>query len=158
MTPTPETLSRVITDNLSLIYWHARRLNNALAEDIVQETCLRIMRSTSYEDRGQHATNGWVRWHVLGASHTVRREQSVRLNPKWLDTPQVTAMQPDQEHATDLRQLRERAAGLPERQRKAVELALEDHDYSEIGQELGVSKQAAHQLVKRARPALGLAA
>lgn len=155
MTADPATLARLITDNLGLIYLFAMRLSFKHREEIVQEACVGIMRSKTYDPEVSVAS--FLHWQVRGAFTQLKVRERRYAKARKVAKPE-DAVPSDQDSAVELAVLADRARTLPPRQRRAVTLMLADNNYIEIGQAMGISHQAAHALVKRARPALGLAA
>lgn len=148
MTP-PASQAAFVTEHLDLIKRLAFARSATLSEELVQEACMMILSSPL--PRGDGSISGYLYFKVLGAYRNLKRRERSGAVP-------ATVVLPNQEHAADLALLRGRAAQLPDRQRRAVSLWLADNDYGEVGEAMGISKQAAHQLVRRAKPILGLAA
>src|SRR5215217_8161610 len=71
--PAPEVLAKLIEDNLGLIYTFAIRMNYMHRDEIVQQACLGIMRSKTYDPSISVAT--FLHWQVRGAfTHLKKRE------------------------------------------------------------------------------------
>lgn len=148
--PSPELLAKLITDNLGLIYTFAIRRSYVHRDEIVQQACLGIMRSKTYDPSISVAT--FLHWQVRGAFTALKRQavgaakSKAAVQPEWVEA--------NQEEAADIALIRERVVRLPPKQRQAVTLMLDGENRYQIGKAMGVSHQAAYQTIDRARKAL----
>lgn len=153
--PTAETdMHALIRDNFRLIYWLANKLAGEKADDVVQETCIKILTSNNPP---RTSVSQWIRLQVLSARWRLwkrdRRHQSDEL-----DEAVMGATQPNQEDAAELAMIADHARALPERQQQVLSRLMDGDDLREAGESMGVSKQRAHYLLQQARERLGLAA
>ncbi len=135
--------------------------NQAIAEELAQETFLRVYRSrASYEPTARFTT-----WLFRIATHLALnwiRDGKKRRNQESLDvevvqgaTRQITDRRPSVEsvlvHEVKLNEVREAIARLPAKQRAAVLMhKYQEMDYSQIAKVLGCSESAVKSLLFRA--------
>lgn len=147
-------MSRLITDNLGALRGMARRYGGDMHEDVLQEACTTILRAKSYNPT--RPAKPWLFWHIISARNLLLRDRYRPTVP--LDEDAAKSTPPTQEAAAELSLFLHKAAGLPERQRRVCELVATDHTDTEAGAAMGISRQAAAGLMRRARGALKLAA
>ena len=139
--------------------------DSAQAEDIVQESLLRLWRSNAH-DTGQATlstyfhrivTNEALR--VLSRQHPEDPTEPADLErlaetQQLLHTDAAPSGQSLNDH-NDPHVVQAAVSALPNRQRVAITLwAYEDSSITDIAQQLGISENAAHQLLHRARQSL----
>lgn len=125
------------------------------AEDLVQDALLR-----AYEKRSSFSADGNMRAWLLSILHNAfidrvrsRRSEAARLDRTVELAPQ--AMEPPQDHAVRLVQVREAFMGLPEEQRAALHLvAIEGLSYQEAADALAIPPGTLMSRIARARAAL----
>ncbi len=149
---TPATL---ITANIDKLRAYSRKLAKHNHEDVFQEACVTLLSAKTYDPSKSVAS--WLYLHVRSAAARWLRQES-KLVPTGDAHLHGAATEPDQPHVVDLAQLRERAGGLPDRQRDVFLAVANDNTLGEAGAALGISKQAAGVHMQRARQALGIAA
>jgi RNA polymerase sigma-70 factor (ECF subfamily) len=150
---------RVLVErHLATVLAIARRMlkDDAEAEDVAQETLLRLWRHAAQLQLGAGGLRPWLR--RVAANLCIDRVRARR------NTAVVEQMLEDSEPARQVRQLAERElAGrvdaalkaLPERQRLAITLFhYEGMSQIEVGQVLGISDEAVESLLARARRTL----
>lgn len=145
----------VVADNLGLIRSYANRLtsNWETANEVVQEACVLILASKTYDPADpQRCGPGWFYWKVRTAKQRLWKRATVGLQG---DTPIVVA--PNQEHAADVALI---AANdnLSDKQRDLMGHMLAGDRLFEAAEDMGISRQAAHQMLGRVRKVLKLAA
>ena len=148
--PAPELLAKLITDNLGLIYTFAMRRSYTHRDEIVQQACLGIMRSKTYDPSISVTT--FLHWQVRGAFAHLRKRENAATRSK-ARAPSLV-VEANQEEAADIALIRDRVDRLPPRQRQAVTMMLNGENRHQIGKAMGVSHQAAYQTIDRARKAL----
>lgn len=139
--------------------------DKAQAEDIVQESLLRLWRSNAH-DTGQATLSTYFHRIVTNEALRVlaKRYPEDPTEPADLDRL-AEAQQPAHTDATESHQplpdhvdpgaLQAAVSDLPDRQRIAITLwAYEDSSVADIAQQLGITENAAHQLLHRARQSL----
>ncbi|KAB2912398.1 MAG: sigma-70 family RNA polymerase sigma factor [Hyphomicrobiaceae bacterium] len=136
----------------------ARRMlkDDAEAEDVAQETMLRLWRNAAGLELGPGGVRPWLR--RVASNLCIDRVRTRR------NTSVVEQVPEESEPAGQVRQLAERELGarvdaalkaLPERQRLAITLFhYEGMSQVEVGNVLGVSDEAVESLLARARRAL----
>jgi len=148
----------LLTRHLGAVIASARRMlrDDAEAEDIAQETMLRLWRSAATLEVGEYGLRPWLR--RVASNLCIDRIRAARRE-------QVTDEVPEQATAatqiTDI-DARDTAArveaairALPERQRQALTLFhYEGMSQVEVGRALGVSDEAVESLLARARRSL----
>ncbi|WP_333795412.1 sigma-70 family RNA polymerase sigma factor [Hyphomicrobium sp.] len=150
---------RVLMDrHLSAIVALARRMlrDEAEADDIAQETMLRLWRSGETLDLGPHGLRPWLR--RVATNLCLDR---IRAGRRTVVTDEVPEVEEPPTQAVELeeqdlvRRVGEAVAGLPDRQRRALTLFHhEGLSQAEVGEILGVSDEAVESLLARARRAL----
>lgn len=139
------------------------------AEDLAQDVFLRLYRSRKrYRPRAKLAT--WVFFIARNVGrNALRRRRRKKLTPIGLAfdgenfpglgtmTDEATAPATPIERDELARLVRGSVAGLNGRQRRAVELQLDDQSYAEIASALAMSPKAAKSLLYRARNELRFA-
>lgn len=135
--------------------------DRAVAEELVQETFLRVHRSRAhYVPEARFST-----WLYTIAANTARNElrrpfrRSVHTSTDAEDGPELAADAPavdDRVHAQRMHgQVEEALAALPERQRAALWLcAVEGLSYAQVAEALETTEKSVKALVHRARVAL----
>jgi RNA polymerase sigma-70 factor, ECF subfamily len=136
----------------------ARRMlrDDAEAEDVAQETLLRLWRNAAGLELGPHGVRPWLR--RVASNLCIDRVRSRR------NTTVTDSVPEESEPAGQVRHLAERELGarvdaalkaLPERQRLALTLFhYEGMSQIEVGEVLGISDEAVESLLARARRAL----
>jgi RNA polymerase sigma-70 factor (ECF subfamily) len=148
----------LVTRHLPAVLATAQRMlaDAAGAEDVAQETMLRLWRSRGEVDIGPGGLRPWLRRVAVNLCidrmRAGRREAVVAEPPAQADPPSQLA-------AVEGRQLAERVgaalAALPERQRQAIVLFhYEGLSQIEIAQAMGISDEAVESLLARARRVL----
>lgn len=149
-------MASVVTANMGLIHHYAKRMAPpGMYDEMVQETVLCILDTTTFDHRDD--ASGWIRWRARAARHRLIRAH-FKHHPEGKPVDGEPTTLAGQEQSAELAMVRGRMVGLPTAQREAVELTLSGLDIGEVGAALGVSRQAAHQRLQRARDALGIAA
>jgi RNA polymerase sigma-70 factor, ECF subfamily len=139
----------------------ARRMlrDDAEAEDVAQETLLRLWRNAGALELGEGGVRPWLRRVVSNLS--IDRVRAKR------NTTVTDAVPEEIEPASQVRQIAERELGtrvdaalkaLPERQRLALTLFhYEGMSQIEVGEAMGISDEAVESLLARARRTLKVA-
>lgn len=150
---------RTITErHLSAVLALARRMlrDDAEAEDIAQETMLRLWRSSSGIELGNYGLRPWLR--RVASNLCIDRTRSGKRVSVVEEVPEVS--QPaDQITSIEMREASARVdaalKALPERQRLALVLFhFEGLSQVEVGSSMGISDEAVEFLLARARRAL----
>jgi RNA polymerase sigma-70 factor (ECF subfamily) len=150
---------RTITErHLSAVLALARRMlrDDAEAEDIAQETMLRLWRSSSGIELGNYGLRPWLR--RVASNLCIDRARSGKRVSVVEEVPEVS--QPaDQITSIEMREASARVdaalKALPERQRLALVLFhFEGLSQVEVGNSMGISDEAVESLLARARRAL----
>ncbi len=150
--------ARLLPRHLPRILALAQRLlgSRAEAEDIAQETMLRLWRKAPFWKRDGPAVSAWIyavaltlcrrAWRRRGPPTSALEEDLVDSSP----SPAEAA-----EHRERARRLREALARLPPRQREALVLFY-DHGLAmnEIGETMGIGVHAVESLLARGRARL----
>jgi len=156
-----EAFRRLVDRHLPTVLAVARRMlkDDAEAEDVAQETLLRLWRNAAGLELGVHGTRPWLRRVV--SNLCIDRVRSRRNTTVMETVPEEVAP------ASQVRQLAERELsqrvdaalkGLPERQRLALTLFhYEGMSQIEVGEVMGISDEAVESLLARARRALKVA-
>lgn len=153
--PTQEQLAAIVTDYMPLIKSEARRLNRRMAEEIVQEAVVGIMRSKTFDP--DQPIGGWVKWVVLGAYTQLGKMERRHVKADLSTGQNIEDLRPvnaNQEAVVELTRIRARIADLSPRQREVAELLLAGHESYEMGRLLGINRQSAKELVARTRQKL----
>jgi RNA polymerase sigma-70 factor (ECF subfamily) len=136
----------------------ARRMlrDDAEAEDVAQETLLRLWRNAAGLELGPHGVRPWLR--RVASNLCIDRVRARRSTSVVEDVPEESAPPIQMRHMAE-RQLSARVdaalKALPERQRLAITLFhYEGMSQVEVGEVLGVSDEAVESLLARARRAL----
>jgi RNA polymerase sigma-70 factor (ECF subfamily) len=136
----------------------ARRMlrDDAEAEDVAQESLLRLWRNAASLELGEGGVRPWLRRVVSNLS--IDRVRAKR------NTTVMDAVPEESEPAGQIRQMAERELGLrvdaalkalPERQRLALTLFhYEGMSQIEVGEAMGISDEAVESLLARARRTL----
>jgi RNA polymerase sigma-70 factor (ECF subfamily) len=139
----------------------ARRMlrDDAEAEDVAQETLLRLWRNAGALELGENGVRPWLRRVVANLS--IDRVRAKR------NTTVTDAVPEEAQPAGQIRQIAERELGqrvdaalkaLPERQRLALTLFhYEGMSQMEVGEAMGISDEAVESLLARARRTLKVA-
>jgi RNA polymerase sigma-70 factor (ECF subfamily) len=153
-----EAFRTLVDRHLPTVLAVARRMlkDDAEAEDVAQETLLRLWRNAAGLELGPHGVRPWLRRVV--SNLCIDRVRARR------NTTVVDAVPEESAPATQVRQLAERELGqrvdaalkaLPERQRLALTLFhYEGMSQIEVGEAMGISDEAVESLLARARRAL----
>jgi RNA polymerase sigma-70 factor (ECF subfamily) len=143
-----------------LLKFAYRHLGDAwAAEDAVQETFLKVYKALpEYEPRPEARFSTWlfrIAYRVCLNELTARKRYSIRLTEIAREARIDEAAKPD-ERAAGVRDFMAEALGkIPERQRAALLLRVnEGLTYDEIGEVLGLTRSAVESLIFRARSGL----
>jgi len=150
-TPTsrPEGYDALVLSYLPLIRriansWCSKHPNNGEAADFIQEAIAQALRvGPSYDDR--YKFGSWIFFVCRGVIAAHRRSRHV--DPQ----QHVSAPAAQHDYAELSEALRRLSAG------RAGDMVVQHavgHDYREIGEAFGVSRQRAHQIISRERAAL----
>jgi RNA polymerase sigma-70 factor (ECF subfamily) len=150
---------RTLVDrHLSTVLAIARRMlrDDAEAEDVAQETMLRLWRNAAKLELGEGGVRPWLR--RVAANLCIDRVRASRNTSLGDELPE------EAEPASQMKELAERELGrrvdaalkaLPERQRLALTLFhYEGMSQVEVGASMGISDEAVESLLARARRAL----
>ena len=153
-----EAFRGLVDRHLPTVLAIARRMlrDDAEAEDVAQDTLLRLWRNAGGLELGPGGVRPWLRRVV--SNLCIDRVRARR------NTTVMQAVPEDSEPPTQFRQLAERELGarvdaalqaLPERQRLALTLFhYEGMSQIEVGEAMGISDEAVESLLARARRAL----
>jgi RNA polymerase sigma-70 factor (ECF subfamily) len=153
-----EAFRGLVDRHLPTVLAVARRMlkDDAEAEDVAQETLLRLWRNAAGLELGPHGVRPWLRRVV--SNLCIDRVRARR------NTTVVETVPEEIAPATQMRQLAERELGqrvdaalkaLPERQRLALTLFhYEGMSQIEVGDVMGISDEAVESLLARARRTL----
>jgi RNA polymerase sigma-70 factor, ECF subfamily len=146
-------LERLMASSLDCAYTQARRTlgNDADAQDAVQEALIQIMRSAHRYDPARPFAP-WLARHVHDACCRLRwRARRAHARERAVARPDATAV----DEGVDAEAVRAAVAGLPERDRTAIELHYwAELPQAEVARELGVSENALAVRLHRARERL----
>lgn len=154
-----ERAFRALVDrHLTAVLAIARRMlrDEAEAEDVAQETMLRLWRSGGSLDLGVHGLRPWLRRVAanlcIDRTRSGRRTVVVEEVPEVIEPPRQEAAIEDQERA---QRVDEALKSLPERQRLALTLFhYEGLSQIEVGDIMGITDEAVESLLARARRSL----
>jgi RNA polymerase sigma-70 factor (ECF subfamily) len=153
-----EAFRGLVDRHLPTVLAIARRMlrDDAEAEDVAQETMLRLWRNAAGLELGPNGVRPWLR--RVASNLCIDRVRARRNTTVVEEVPEESAP------PSQLRHLAERELGarvdaalqaLPERQRLALTLFhYEGMSQIEVGQVLGISDEAVESLLARARRAL----
>lgn len=153
-----EAFRGLVDRHLTSVLAIARRMlrDDAEAEDVAQETMLRLWRNAAGLELGPHGVRPWLR--RVASNLCIDRVRARR------NTLVVEEVPEESEPAGQVRHMAERELGarvdaamqaLPERQRLAITLFhYEGMSQVEVGEVLGVSDEAVESLLARARRSL----
>lgn len=148
----------LVERHLAAVVGMARRMlrDEAEAEDVAQETMLRLWRSGSGLEIGPGGLRPWLR--RVAANLCIDRTRSGRRTDIVEEVPEQP-VQAEQVRALEAQDLQGRVgqalAGLPERQRHSLTLFhYEGMSMLEIGSLMGISEEAVESLLARARRTL----
>ena len=156
-----EAFRGLVDRHLPTVLAIARRMlrDDAEAEDVAQETMLRLWRNAAGLELGPHGVRPWLR--RVASNLCIDRVRARRNTSVVEEVPEESAP------PTQVRHLVERELGvrvdaalqaLPERQRLAITLFhYEGMSQIEVGDVLGISDEAVESLLARARRTLKLA-
>ena len=156
-----EAFRGLVDRHLPTVLAIARRMlrDDAEAEDVAQETMLRLWRNAAGLELGPHGVRPWLR--RVASNLCIDRVRARRNTTVVEEVPEESAP------PTQLRHLAERELGarvdaalqaLPERQRLALTLFhYEGMSQIEVGEVLGISDEAVESLLARARRTLKVA-
>ena len=136
--------------------------DRALAEDVVQESLVRLWKSQA-RDQGRAQLSSY--FHQIVANESLRLLKRRGRESAWAPDELAEFMDQQSEQlssaftvpevATDPEALEAAISALPDRQRAALVLwAYEDATVSQISEALGLSLNATHQLLHRAKQSL----
>lgn len=156
-----EAFRALVNMHLGPVLGIARRMlgDAAEAEDIAQETMLRLWRNAATLELGPGGLKPWLRRVVSNLAidriRASRNTSVVAEVPEQLSYPAQT----EGLEARDLsRRVHQALSALPERQRSALVLFhFEGLSQIEVGQSLGISDEAVESLLARARRTLKVA-
>ncbi|MEZ5818354.1 MAG: sigma-70 family RNA polymerase sigma factor [Hyphomicrobiaceae bacterium] len=152
------TFRLVVTRHLSLVLGIARRMlrDDAEAEDVAQETMLRLWRNASSLELGPGGLKPWLR--RVATNLCIDRVRARRNLVVVDEVPEEAepAEQLDRLAEDDLsRRVDDALKALPDRQRAALTLFhFEGLSQSEVGATLGISDEAVESLLARGRRSL----
>jgi RNA polymerase sigma-70 factor (ECF subfamily) len=116
-----------------------------MAEDIVQESFLSLWRSGARYDRARGSVRSWVLGVVHNRAIDLFRRESVRTSKDVVDEgaverlPAAESTEREAERRDEASQVRTALSGLPEEQRKVIELAyFGGFSHSQIAEMLGL--------------------
>jgi RNA polymerase sigma-70 factor (ECF subfamily) len=154
----PTAFRALLDRHLTVVVTTARRIlaEPTEADDVAQETMLRLWTTAAKLDLGPFGLRPWLR--RVATNLAIDRVRSRRREVVTDDVPEVE-VPPSQQAGLDSGDLTARVnqalSLLPERQRLAITLFhYEGLSQSEVGQALGVSDEAVESLLARARRAL----
>jgi RNA polymerase sigma-70 factor (ECF subfamily) len=150
----------------SRVYWFVqRRLHDAnLAEEVVADVFFEVWRS-AHSFAGASRPSTWIfgiaHFKCVGAHRDRRRHKRASVIPTNVETLHRVAADDDMderlEAREELRLVQQAIAGLPEEQRRVIELALiQGLPYDEIANQLQVPEGTVKTRVARARARLRL--
>ncbi|OUP08001.1 sigma-70 family RNA polymerase sigma factor [Collinsella sp. An2] len=142
---------RLVDEHYADVLRYCRRHAPAgLAEDAVQETFLRFIRTrTRYREQGR------VRAYLVTIARNVCIDMARGRAVGWEELPETLSGEDSPEDADDARDLAAALARLPRLQREALELRFgENLKVGDVGQALGISRFAAARTIRSALEAL----
>jgi len=157
----PEAFRGLVDRHLPTVLAIARRMlrDDAEAEDVAQETMLRLWRNAAGLELGPHGVRPWLR--RVASNLCIDRVRARRNTTVVEEVPEESAPPSQVRHIAE-RELGARVdaalQALPERQRLAITLFhYEGMSQIEVGEVLGISDEAVESLLARARRTLKVA-
>lgn len=149
---------QLVERHLAVVLAVARRMlrDDAEAEDVAQETMLRLWRSAAGLDLGTYGLRPWLRRVASNLCiDRVRSGRRVDVVDEVPETPQAAGQLAALEGEERAARVDEALKALPERQRLALVLFhFEGLSQVEVGAQMGVSDEAVESLLARARRSL----
>lgn len=146
---------RLTERHLPAVVAIARRMlrDDAEAEDVAQETFLRLWRSGASLEIGTLGVRPWLRRVVMNLCiDRMRGRSRISVVDEVPEVPQAPSQLTGIERAETQRRVDEALKKLPERQRQALVLFhFEGMSQVEVGQAMGVTDEAVESLLARAR-------
>jgi RNA polymerase sigma-70 factor, ECF subfamily len=156
-----EAFRGLVDRHLPTVLAIARRMlrDDAEAEDVAQETMLRLWRNAAGLELGPHGVRPWLR--RVASNLCIDRVRARRNTTVVEEVPEESAPPSQVRHIAE-RELGARVdaalQALPERQRLAITLFhYEGMSQIEVGEVLGISDEAVESLLARARRTLKVA-
>jgi RNA polymerase sigma-70 factor (ECF subfamily) len=153
-----EAFRGLVDRHLPTVLAIARRMlrDDAEAEDVAQETMLRLWRNVAGLELGPHGVRPWLR--RVASNLCIDRVRARRNTTVVEEMPEQSAPPSQVRHLAE-RELGQRVdaalQALPERQRLAITLFhYEGMSQIEVGEVLGISDEAVESLLARARRTL----
>jgi RNA polymerase sigma-70 factor (ECF subfamily) len=148
----------MVARHLAALLASARRivLDDADAEDIVQEALLRLWRGAGTLEVGASGARPWLRRVVTNLSiDRIRARRGTEVVDEVPEVPRPASQQAVVEEREMAEAVHAALSRLPERQRLALTLFhFEGMSQIEVGRALGVSDEAVESLLARARRSL----
>jgi len=156
-----EAFRGLVDRHLPTVLAIARRMlrDDAEAEDVAQDTMLRLWRNAAGLELGPHGVRPWLR--RVASNLCIDRVRARRNTSVVEEVPEESAPPTQVRHLAE-RELSARVdaslQALPERQRLAITLFhYEGMSQIQVGEVLGISDEAVESLLARARRALKVA-